>query len=109
MNKLNNRIGLADISEETLNKSFNTVQKKVITIKKELEVIGKVFKGLNAQDRLIMFDVLQGIIIDMSSVSTFLVIAILEKYKHLTLSGNRVMPISSVEVDTDTGPTDYIG
>ena len=109
MNEKLNRVGLTDISELALSKSFNKVQTKILTIKKELDSISKQFKALNAQERLILFDVIEGILIDMSGVSTFLAIAILEKYKYLTLSGNKSTLESSIEANTEIVPTTYIG
>jgi len=108
MKKINNRVGLTDISEKELNTCFKRVSKEVKVLEKDLKHIEDVFKGLDAQERLILFDVLQGMIIDISNTSTFLIIAILEKYKHLTLTTPRteIQAITSIEESSNVS---YIG
>jgi hypothetical protein len=112
MKNKNDRIGLIDTNDKELENNFKNVNSKLEGLKKELEKINKVFLSLKAQDRLILFDVLSGALIDMSKLSTFLITSVLTKYSTNLLTGivNKPisMPIISEGIDTGS-KAEYIG
>jgi len=112
MKNKNDRIGLIDTNDKELENNFKNVNSKLEGLKKELEKINKVFLSLKAQDRLILFDVLNGALIDMSKLSTFLITSVLTKYSTNLLTGivNKPisMPIISEGIDTGS-KAEYIG
>lgn len=115
MKNVKNRVGLEDISEEQLSSHFIKVTKEFGKVEKELNKIHSIFKGLKAQERLILFDIMAGALIDMSNMSTFLVVSILEKYKNLTLNSNHTNVVTASNIGVGPNVSDkptqssYIG
>jgi len=74
------RVGIVDITDKELNSKFNSSKKILDKLEGPIKKIEAELNKAPAQERLIVFDVLTGVLCDTCKLSSFIISAVLQKY-----------------------------